>query len=121
MIQALLPFVGKVLDRLIPDKGERDRAKHELDLLVKTGELELLAGQLKINEMEAKHKSKFVSGWRPFIGWTCGVAFAYHFVVYPIIILVISVVGIDVKLPEFDMGSLLTVLLGMLGLGGFRS
>ena len=61
-------------------------------------------------------------GWRPFIGWVCGFAFAYHFVLQPLIVFGVTAAGVDMpELPSFDMGSLLTVMMGMLGLGGLRS
>jgi len=64
----------------------------------------------------------FVAGWRPFIGWTCGIALAYHFVLNPLIMFGVSWAGVEIpELPEFDMSSLMTVLMGMLGLGGLRT
>ena len=71
----------------------------------------------ELNEAEAKHRSLWVAGWRPFIGWICGVAFGTHFVIIPII----SSFYPDVISPVFDMDQLTTVLLGMLGLGGLRT
>ena len=64
----------------------------------------------------------FKCGWRPCIGWICGIAFGYHFVLQPVIIFVVALVGMEIpELPEFDMGTLLTVLGGMLGIGGLRT
>jgi hypothetical protein len=64
----------------------------------------------------------FKGGWRPFIGWVCGAAFAYHFVLQPLIVFGVTVAGVEIpELPTYDMGSLLTVMMGMLGLGGLRS
>ena len=77
--------------------------------------------QIEINKIEAGHKSLFVAGWRPFVGWTCGIAMLYHFLLQPIIIFGLSAVGLSFDLPTFDMGSLMTVLMGMLGLGGLRT
>ena len=83
---------------------------------------ELAKGQLEINKAEASHRSIFVAGWRPFVGWTCGVALAWHFVLAPFIIFGSAYAGVPLpELPQFDMSSLLTVLMGMLGLGGLRS
>lgn len=74
------------------------------------------------------HRSVFVAGWRPGIGWTCAVAFMYHFVLYPIIQSGIAIasqyreVPFDVsQLPVLDIGPLMTVMMGMLGLGGLRT
>jgi len=78
---------------------------------------EIIELQTKINEIEAQHRTLFVAGWRPFIGWVCGLAFAYHFILFPII----RTIYPDVQFPELDTEPLFTVLLGMLGLGGLRT
>ena len=76
----------------------------------------------EINKAEAAHKNMFVAGWRPFVGWTCGIALAWHFVGQPLAVFVIVYSGVESPpLPTFEMESLLTVLLGMLGLGGLRT
>lgn len=78
---------------------------------------QILELQTKINEVEAQHRSLFVSGWRPSVGWVCSLAFAYHFVVFPIIRTALP----EVEFPELDTEPLFTVLMGMLGLGGLRT
>ena len=70
----------------------------------------------ELNKAEAQHRSIFVAGWRPFIGWVCGVAFATHYIIIPVI-----ATYTDFAVPEFDTNSLFTVLMGMLGLGGLRT
>ena len=70
----------------------------------------------ELNKAEAKHRSIFVAGWRPFIGWICGLAFATHYIIIPIIS-----TYTDFAVPEFDTNSLFTVLMGMLGLGTLRT
>ena len=77
--------------------------------------------QTAIDQSEAQNKNIFVAGWRPFIGWVCGVAFAYHFIAQPLLAFIIANAGGNVKLPTFDMQELTTVLMGMLGLGGLRT
>jgi len=77
---------------------------------------QLLEIQTKINELEAQHRTVFVAGWRPFIGWVCGFAFAFHYIVMPLL-----QSYTDIKIVEFDTNSLFTVLMGMLGLGGLRT
>lgn len=78
----------------------------------------LIELQTKINEAEAQHRSIFVAGWRPFIGWICGVALAYNFVLRD---LIIFAMGKDFVPPALQMDHLMTVLMGMLGLGAFRT
>lgn len=78
----------------------------------------LIELQTKINEAEAHHRSVFVAGWRPFIGWVCGIALAYNFVVRDLIIFVLG----EDRVPDpLQMDHLMTVLMGMLGLGAFRT
>jgi len=79
---------------------------------------ELIAIQTKINEIEAQHRTVFVAGWRPFIGWVCGVALAYNFVIRDLFIWAINPETVP---PALQMEHLMTVLLGMLGLGGLRT
>ena len=97
----------------------------EIRELIKGKEIDpqtLIELQAQINEQEAKHRTIFVAGWRPFIGWTCGIALCWHFVLAPITIFLCAYIGVTIpELPTFDMGSLMTVLMGMLGLGGLRT
>lgn len=92
----------------------------ELREAIKGKELDpnqILELQTKINEVEAQHRSMFVAGWRPFIGWICGIAFGYHFIAFPII----RTIYPEVEFPQLDSEPLFTVLMGMLGLGGLRT
>ena len=75
----------------------------------------------ELNIAEAKHRSIFVAGWRPFIGWVCGFAFAYHFIFYPFLKAVATYNGVIVEWPVLETGELFPVLMGMLGLGGLRT
>ena len=125
---ALLPAVSDLLDKLIPDVHAREKAKLELLKAERETDLEELrlalsadAMQADINKNEATHRTLFVAGWRPFIGWVCGIAFAYHFIVQPILAFAIINNGGTVTLPAFDIDALFTVLMGMLGLGGLRT
>jgi hypothetical protein len=122
MLQALIGPVTGLLDKFIPDADEKAKLAHEIATMSERHAQELAKGQIEINKAEAAHKSMFVAGWRPFVGWTCGVALAWHFVGQPLVVFGIAVVGVETpELPAFEMESLLTVLLGMLGLGGLRT
>ncbi len=118
-------IIGPVVDgflKFIPDKNAREEAKEQMEsqmLLAMTG---LVAGQLAINLKEAEHGSIFVSGWRPWIGWVCGFALAWSFVIAPLLTWGIFVAGIDViDLPELETGPLMALVLAMLGMGGLRT
>ena len=79
---------------------------------------EIIELQTKINEIEAGHRTVFVAGWRPFIGWVCGIALAYNFVIRDLFIWITKTTDAP---PALQMEHLMTVLLGMLGLGGLRT
>ena len=81
IVSALLPSAGKVIDRLVPDKNAAAKAKQELESEMIKAATKANLAQLEINKVEAGHRSIFVAGWRPFIGWTCGVAMAWHLVI----------------------------------------
>lgn len=117
MIKELIKPVSKILDKFVVDKDLKVKLEHEIKTEIQRANL----AQIEVNKAEAQHRSVFVAGWRPFIGWTCAVAMAYHFVMQPIIVFSLSANGVDYSLPEFDMASLMTVVLGILGLGGMRS
>lgn len=114
-VTAALDIGGKLIDRLWPDPAQRDAAKLELLKLQQSGELAGITGQVEINKIEAASASIFVAGWRPFIGWICGAGLGYQFLVYPILVAFVP------KIVQLDMGTLLTLLAGMLGLGALRT
>lgn len=79
-------------------------------------------GQMKINMLEASHKSLFVAGWRPFIGWVCGVSLAWNFVAHPVVVWYMAIWKPLLKLPpSMNLNQLYPVVIGMLGLGAYRS
>ena len=122
MLEALIGPVTGLLDKFIPDADERNRLAHEIATMSERHAHELAKGQIEINKAEAAHKSIFVAGWRPATGWCCSIALMWHFVLQPLATFVIAYTGMETPpLPAFDMDSLLTVLLGMLGVGGLRT
>ena len=121
MIQALIGPIASLLDKIIPDAGERQKLAHEIATMAERQAHEIALAQIEVNKEEAKSSDVFRGGWRPFIGWTCGTAFALHFVVFPVLNFFLVAAGeAEVKI-LFDMNTLLTVLGGLLGLGAFRS
>jgi len=122
LISSLIGPVTGILDKVIEDKDQKAKLAFELSTMADTHAQQALLSQLEINKAEASSGSLFKGGWRPFIGWTSGVAFAYHFVLQPLLVFVLTASGVDLpELPQFDMSTLLTVLGGMLGIGGLRS
>ena len=112
-----LDVVGKIIDKVAGHIDKFTLDKEEKAQLIQ----EINKAQIEVNKIEAGSSSLFKSGWRPFVGWTCGVALCYHFVLQPFLTFVLFSIGKPMELPVFDMSTLTTVLFGMLGLGGMRS
>ena len=122
LVSSLIGPVTGILDKVIEDKDQKAKLAHELATMADKLSHEQQLAQIEVNKAEAASGSLFKGGWRPFIGWVCGIAFCYHFVVQPIIIFVVALVGVNIPdLPEFQMNTLLTVLGGMLGIGSLRT
>lgn len=128
MWPTLIPLLGNLLDKFFPDPAAANDAKLKLMQMAQTGELaqldadtKLALGQLDVNKAEATSNSVWVAGWRPFIGWVCGAAFAFKFVLGPSAVVLMAMLGHPITLPEFDFTEMSTILLGMLGLGGLRT
>ena len=122
MLSSLIGPVSNLLGKFIEDKDMKNKLAHEVATMAENHAVELAKGQLDINKIEAGHRSIFVAGWRPFLGWCLSFAMAWHFILAPVTMFVCSFAGVVIpELPVFDMDSLMTVLLGMLGLGGLRT
>jgi len=122
LLTTLIEPATKLLDKVIEDKDQKAKLAHELATMADKLAHEQNLAQMAINKEEASSGSLFKGGWRPCIGWICGIAFGYHFVLQPVIIFIVAMIGMKIpELPSFDMNTLLTVLGGMLGIGGLRS
>ncbi|CAB4156291.1 Holin of 3TMs, for gene-transfer release [uncultured Caudovirales phage] len=121
MLTLLMSVVPKLLDKIFPDPNVAAEAKLKLLELQQTGYLAEIASQTETNKVEAASASVFVAGWRPFIGWVCGSGLAIQFIVAPMAMWIASLFGHVIQFPSLDMGTLLTLLGGMLGLGGMRT
>ena len=121
LLGSLVQPVTGLLDKFIEDKDQKNKLAHEISTMAERHAQELAKGQLEINKAEAQSRNIFGAGWRPFLGWTCGVAMAYNYVIHPIMIFVLAQLDYLVALPALDLGEMMPVLMGMLGLGGLRS
>jgi hypothetical protein len=122
MLKDFIEPVADLLGKFVPDQTEKLKLAHEIATLTEKQAHSIAMAQIDVNKVEAASNSIFKGGWRPFIGWVCGTAFAYHFVLQPLLIFVMTYLGYPVpELPEFDMASLMTVLGGLLGLGSLRT
>ena len=121
MIQFLAPILGTLIDRLIPDSAEAGRVKLEMEAKLVEAANAVNLAQIENNKIEAGHRSIFIAGWRPFLGWVCGLGFMWAFVGNPIAVWVVALTGAEVVLPALDTAPLTEMLFAMLGLGGMRS
>ena len=122
LITSLVGPVSGLLDKFIEDKDQKAKLAHELATMADKLAHEQQLAQIAVNKEEAASGSIFKGGWRPFVGWVCGIAFCYHFIIQPVIIFIVALTGITIPdLPSFNMNTLLTVLGGLLGIGGLRT
>lgn len=136
-VTAIFGVAEKVLERVWPDPTQKAQALQAMAELKQSGELAflnadvaLMTGQIETNKLEAQHGGMFKGGWRPFVGWVCGVALAYKFVVMPAIVSAVQIIAfysgaekvfpVDM-LPVIEWPALSVILMGMLGLGTMRS
>lgn len=120
-LAALIPLIGDVLDRVLPDDKAKDEAKLQMLKMAQEGRISELnairdvdVAQAQINASEAT-TDVFRGGWRPFIGWISGFALAYQYIAYPILH------GFYPQLSQLDAESLMWLVTGMLGLGAYRT
>ena len=114
ILSSLIGPATKLLDKVIEDKDQKNALAHEIATMAERHAQELAQGQLEVNKVEAAHKSLFVAGWRPAIGWVCVLGLFYN-------VILANIIGIWVDVPEIDTTLLVPVMMGMLGLGAMRS
>jgi hypothetical protein len=114
-ITAGIDLAKVVVGKIWPDKTQQEQA--ELAAAVA-----LVQGQMQVNAAEAASGSAYAAGWRPTVGYVCVAGLGYTFLLQPLLPWVAKICGADVPpLPNLDNGALMTLLLGMLGIGGLRS
>lgn len=124
-------IVGPVMDivnKLIPDPAQKAQAQLALLQLQQNDEFKQIDAQLQsaqqqtdTDKTEAANANLFVAGWRPFIGWICGVGLGFNYLGMPLFNTVSAVAGHPVNLPPADLSEMMPILIGMLGLGGMRT
>lgn len=113
-ITAVADLANTVIGRLWPDKSEQERAQLAAALTI-------VQGQLDANKAEAASSSVFVAGWRPFIGWVCGMGCAWNWIGLPVAMFGAAWLGHPLQLKPADLSEMMPLLLGMLGMGGLRT
>ncbi|MDQ7019813.1 MAG: 3TM-type holin [Robiginitomaculum sp.] len=114
----LVKGVGGILDDLITTEDEKLTHAEIMERLKQRPEL----AQIHLNQQEAAHRTIFVAGWRPFIGWVCGVALAYHYIGEPFMAWGFAAWMPDMTPPpKLAVGDLIAIVSAMLGFGGLRT
>ncbi len=113
-VSAVAGLAETVISRLWPDKTEQERAQMAAALTI-------VQGQLDANKVEAASPSVFVSGWRPFVGWVCGVGCAWNWIGLPVAKVGLALSGHPLEVSPADLSEMMPLLLGMLGMGGLRT
>ena len=121
IVGALLPALGTLIDRLIPDRAAAEKAKLEMEAQLVAAANEAALAQVEVNKIEAAHSSVFVAGWRPSIGWVCAAGLAWAFVLAPVASWGLIISGFKAELPGIQTDYLLELVVAMLGMGGLRT
>jgi len=111
---ALSDLATTAINKIWPDKSEAEKQQLAAAVMV-------VQGQLDINKVEASNPSTFVSGWRPFIGWVCGLGCAWNWIGLPVLKAALTFWGHPVELSPANLSEMMPVLMGMLGLGALRT
>jgi len=114
MLSSLIGPVTGLLDKFIPDKDQAAKLAHEIATMSEKAAAENAIAQLEVNKAEAQSGSLFIGGWRPFVGWVCGIGLMYN-------VILSQILAIWFEVPTVDPSLLTPVLLGMLGMGAMRS
>lgn len=121
MLENLIGPVTGLLDKFIEDKDKKSALAYELSTMAERHAQELAKAQIDVNKQEAAHKSLFVAGWRPAVGWVCVLGMTSNFMIIPMANFGLALVGSTLTVPILELSEMLPVLMGMLGLGAMRT
>jgi len=122
IITALLPKALEILDEVIPDKDAAQKAKISMEAKLLDAASAANLAQAATNTAEAQHRSTFVAGWRPAIGWVCALGLAWNFIGYQLVLYGLNIMGrTDILLPPIAGDNLMELTFAMLGMAGLRT
>ena len=121
LIDRLINPISTLLDKVISDKDLKEQLAHDIATMAERHSHDIIKAQIEVNKTEAAHKSLFVSGWRPAVGWTCCLGLAGNFLIIPFSNFIMALAGSDIVIPLIDVSTMMPVLMGMLGLGTMRT
>lgn len=112
--------VADLLGKFIPDKDKAAALAHDIATMAATQAHDVAMAQMTVNKQEAAHKSLFVAGWRPAVGWLCASALAMNYVITPVFGPLLEAYT-EVNMVPLDLNTMMPILLGMLGMVGMRT
>ena len=121
MLAQLIGPVTGLLDKFIEDKDKKNAIAHKIATMAQEHAQVLSKAQIEVNKKEAEHKSLFVAGWRPAVGWVCCLGMASNFLVIPMANFALALSNSTIVIPLIALSEMMPVLLGMLGLGAMRT
>jgi hypothetical protein len=121
LVATLVGPVTGLLDKFIEDKDQKAMLAHKIATMSEEHHQDLMKAQIEVNKVEAASSNLFVAGWRPFIGWTCGLGMFGNFITIPFANFVLALFEISIVIPLVPLETMMPVLMGMLGLGAMRS
>ena len=121
LIDRLIGPVSAILDKVVADKDLKEQLSHDIATMAERHSHDVIKAQIEVNKEEAKHRSLFVSGWRPAVGWTCTLALLSNFILIPMTNFILVLADSDITIPLIDVSTMMPVLMGMLGLGTMRT
>jgi hypothetical protein len=121
LIDRLIGPVSKILDKVVSDKDLKEQLSHDIATMAERHSHDVIKAQIEVNKEEAKHRSLFVSGWRPAVGWTCTLSLLSNFILIPMTNFILALADSDIAIPLIDVSTMMPVLMGMLGLGTMRT
>ncbi len=125
LIPLILPIVGKLIDGIsgnFRDDADREKAKAEAERAVLQALTQLDLSQFEINKIDAQSGKWYQAGWRPALGWVCVLGLTYEWILMSLFNgLLVAFGEYDFSLPGLEIENLITILVGMLGLAGYRT
>lgn len=121
IVDRLIGPISGLLDKFVADKDLKEQLAHDISTMAERHSHEIITAQIEVNKEEAKHRSLFVSGWRPAVGWTCTLALLSNFILIPMTNFILALVESEIVIPLIDVSTMMPVLMGMLGLGTMRT
>jgi hypothetical protein len=116
-IASPIEAIGNVFDKLFTSDAERAQAEAVLEKLRQNP----AALQVELNKIEAAHRSVFVAGWRPAVGWICAAGVGWAYLGHPLFLWAAALWSPGLRPPEIHTDSLFELVLAMLGMAGLRS